>query len=951
MTTEERDFSTQLKHIEQKWQSKWEDKELFQSEPSDEEKFYITVAYPYPSGGMHIGHIRTYMLPDVFARYHRMKGKNVLFPMGWHVTGTPIIGALNRIKEGDQDQIDTLRNTYNVPEEVLNGFDEPMDFARYFIDNSYRPSFKQLGFSVDWRREFTTNDDKYNRFIEWQYKRLKEQGRVNKGLHPTKYCLKDENPVTTHDLLEGEDAERLDYTVIKFDTGDLVLPAATLRPETVFGVTHLLVDPDITYQLVEIDGETWTLTEEVRTKFEKQNKSVIVVDDMSGSELLGETATNPITGDEIPVLPATFIDPDAGTGVVMSVPGHAPYDWISLRDLQEDPDALSKYDINPVVVRDIEPVQIIESGEYTDIPAKEACERYDVTSQNDEAKLESATDEVYTAEFNEGVLLDNCGEFAGKEISEVKEDLRDTFSDRGVFDQLYDFNEPVVSRSGGKVIVSLQESWFINYDQESWKDLVKQNLDEMDIIPNEKRPEFYDTVDWLEQWPCIRNYGLGTRLPFDSDFVVEPLSDSTVYMAFYTISHIISDVDPDALEPMFFDYIFNGQKSAETVAEETGIPIKTIEQARESFSYWYPLDWRTTAYELIRNHLTFMQFHHTALFDEENWVNGIATWGMGLLEGQKMSSSKGHVIVAEDAIERHSADIIRMHLFASNEPWQDFDWRPDEVRERETQLRQFKDRVTTHYGTGADRDHGIADRYVLSRLQSVIAETTAALDDFQTRKAILAAFFELNNLFNTYYKTVDKCAQDVVDSLLETQIKLMSPFIPHLCEELGEEIGREEYVSTATWPSVDESMVDRDAERKFEFVEETVEDIRAVIDLVDEYERLTIVLAADWKRDLFQDLADLIENRVEFGEAMSQLTDGRSEHGQKINEYLQKYNANPKELPETMLSRDEERKAIEALRGYIKSEFNVEVNVVDESDTTHERAERAEPSHPAIILN
>lgn len=951
MATEDPDFSSELTEIEKKWQSEWEGEELFQPEPSDEEKFYITVAYPYPSGGMHIGHIRTYMLPDVFARYHRMKGENVLFPMGWHVTGTPIIGALNRIKEGDQDQIDTLRDTYNVPEDVLNGFDEPMDFARYFIDNSYKPSFKRLGFSVDWRREFTTNDHKYNRFIEWQYKRLKEQGRVNKGLHPTKYCLKDENPVTTHDLLEGEDAERLDYTVIKFDTGDVVLPAATLRPETVFGVTHMLVDPNVTYQLVEIDGETWALTEEATRKFDHQNKSVTVVDELPGSELIGEIATNPVTGDEIPVLPATFIDPDDGTGVVMSVPGHAPYDWISLRDLQENPEALSEYDIDPAVVRDLEPDQIIESGEYTDIPAKEACERHDVTSQADEEQLEAATDEVYTAEFNEGILLDNCGEFAGREISEVKEELRDAFSERGVFDQLYDFNEPVVSRSGGKVIVSLQESWFIDYDQESWKDLVRQNLDEMNVVPDEKRPEFYDTVDWLEQWPCIRNYGLGTQLPFDSDFVVEPLSDSTLYMAFYTISHIVSDVDPDALEPVFFDYVFNGEANAEVVAEETGIPIETIEEARESFTYWYPLDWRTTAYELIRNHLTFMLFHHTALLDEENWVDGIATWGMGLLEGQKMSSSKGHVVVAEEAIDRHSADIIRMHLFASNEPWQDFDWRPEEVSERKSQLRRFRDRVTEHYGTGVDRDYGLADRYVLSRLQSVVAETTTALDDFQTRKAILGAFFELNNLFNTYHKMVDEPARDVVNPLFETQIKLMSPFIPHLCEELGEEMGREEYVSAADWPNVDESLVDPDAERKFEFVEGTVEDTRAVTDLVDEYERLTVVLAAHWKRDLFEDLTDIVEERVEFGEAMSQLTEGRGERGEEINEYLQEYTDNPEDLPNTVLTCEEERAALEALEGYIGSEFAVEVNVVDEDDIDHERAERAEPGQPAIILD
>lgn len=951
MSEDSTDFSAELTEIERKWQSEWDEADLFQPDPSDEDKFYITVAYPYPSGGMHIGHIRTYMLPDVFARYHRMQGENVLFPMGWHVTGTPIIGALNRIKEGDQEQINTLRNTYNVPENVLHGFEEPMDFARYFIENSYKPSFKQLGFSVDWRREFTTNDDQYNRFIEWQYKRLKDQGRVNKGLHPTKYCLKDQNPVTTHDLLEGEDAERLDYTVVKFQTDDYVLPAATLRPETVFGVTHMLVDPDLTYQVVDADGETWILSEEAVTKFDHQDKSVRTVDEISGADLVGETAVNPITDEEVPILPATFIDPDTGTGVVMSVPGHAPYDWISLRELQENPNQLSEHNVDPTLVEDIEPVQIIESGEYDDLPAKEACERHDITSQDDEEQLEAATDEVYSKEFNEGVLLDNCSKFAGSEIAEVKPELIEAFREEGVFDQLYDFSEPVVSRSGGKVIVSLQESWFIDYEQESWKELVRQNIDEMDIIPEEKRAEFYDTVDWLEQWPCIRNYGLGTKLPFDSDFVVEPLSDSTVYMAFYTIRHIIADVDADALEPSFFDYVFNGEGSAEQVVSETGISSETVEKARENFEYWYPLDWRTTAYELIRNHLTFMLFHHTALFDEENWVDGISTWGMGLLEGEKMSSSKGHVIVAEEAIDRHSADIIRMHLFASNEPWQDFDWRPEEVSERKVQLQQFQNRITEQYGIGVDRDHNLVDKYVLSKLQSIIAETTEALDDFQTRKAILGAFFELNNLLNTYLEAVETPCSDVVKPLFETQIKLMAPFIPHLCEELWEDIGHEGYVSASSWPTVDESSVDHESERKFEFVEDVIEDVREVTDLVEEYDSVTIVLADDWKRSLFEDLIEVVDERVEFGKAMSRLTVGREEHGQEIQQYLQEYLDNPQNLPNTVMTRTEERTALEARCTYIASEFGIDVSVVDEADTSHERAERAKPNEPAIILD
>ncbi|MCJ7478908.1 MAG: class I tRNA ligase family protein, partial [Candidatus Nanohaloarchaeota archaeon QJJ-7] len=119
------EFAESLKEMEERWQERWRSEELFQADPSDEDKFFITVAYPYPSGGMHIGHVRTFALPDVFARFKRMQGYNVLFPMAWHVTGTPIIGALKRFQEGEEEHLHVLRDVYNVPEEVLKDFEEP----------------------------------------------------------------------------------------------------------------------------------------------------------------------------------------------------------------------------------------------------------------------------------------------------------------------------------------------------------------------------------------------------------------------------------------------------------------------------------------------------------------------------------------------------------------------------------------------------------------------------------------------------------------------------------------------------------------------------------------------------------------------------------------------------------------------------------------------------------
>ncbi|MBC5792775.1 MAG: leucine--tRNA ligase [Nanohaloarchaea archaeon] len=945
------EFSNKLNTIEEKWQEKWNDERIFESDPSEEDKFYITVAYPYPSGGMHIGHVRTFTLPDVFGRFKRMQGKNVLFPMGWHVTGTPIIGALERLKDGEEKQIEVLRDVYNVPEEEMKSWEEPMDYANYFIENSYKPNMKNLGFSVDWRREFTTNDNDYNKFIEWQYKTLREKGLVKKGLHPTKYCLNDQNPVTTHDLLEGEDAEKQEYSLVKFESDDTIFPMATLRPETVFGVTHTLINPEGDYIRADVDGEEWIVSEDAAEKLDHQDREVEEVEKVKGEEFVGEKVRNPVTGEEVLILPASFVDPDSGSGIVMSVPAHAPYDWISLKDIQEDEEKLRKFDLDVDEVQSIEPKTIIDVEDYGKVPAKEVCEGHGVDSQDDEEDLEKATEEIYEKEFHTGTLNSECQDFSGEKVNAIKDRLIEQFENQDRFDSMHDFSEEVVCRCGGKVIVAQQDSWFLEYGDKAWKDKVHKCLNDMDLIPENIREQFDHTVDWLESWPAIRNYGLGTKLPFDEDFVIEPLSDSTIYMAFYTIRHIIEDIEDDKLKPEFFSYVFNEEGSVEEVSESTGIEVKKIEEARESFGYWYPLDWRTTANELIQNHLTFFMYHHTALFNEENWPNGIATWGMGLLEGEKMSSSKGHVVPAEEAIDEYGADTSRFFLFASVEPWQDFDWRSDEVQQYQDKLESFYERSIEIYGAGEEREPNTLDKYVLSRLQGIIEEATEGLEEFQTRKAGLNAFFELNSLINMYRNRSDNLNVEVVNELVETQVRLMAPFTPHVCEEIWTEIGKEGFVSEADWPEANQEKVDEEVEKAFELVDNTVEDIREVEEFVDSYEKVKIIVAEDWKRELFEELKDVVDERPEFGEAMGRLVSGRKDHADTIKSYLQEYLEEPGELPSEIFSVEREEEILEENRAFIEEEFDAEVEIEREKNSSEDKASRAEPGRPAIVMN
>jgi leucyl-tRNA synthetase len=241
--------------IQDKWIRKWKKEKIFEAKPDlGREKFYLTVAFPYPSGSMHVGHGRTYTVPDVIARFKRMQGFNVLFPMAWHVTGSPVLGIAERIKKRDEKTLKLYGDLYKVPEETLKSFTEPENIVKYFSDE-YRDSMTKMGYSIDWSREFYSITPQYSKFIEWQYKRLYDQGLVRKGEHPVRYCPSCDNPVGDHDLMEGENAAINEFVILKFKINSLILPAATLRPETIFGVTNMWLNPNIVYMKARVNGE------------------------------------------------------------------------------------------------------------------------------------------------------------------------------------------------------------------------------------------------------------------------------------------------------------------------------------------------------------------------------------------------------------------------------------------------------------------------------------------------------------------------------------------------------------------------------------------------------------------------------------------------------------------------------------------------------------------------
>src|SRR5919109_5239249 len=221
-----------LDYVDEKWRRRWRELGIFNVDPDlDKKKYFITVAYPYPNSPQHIGHGRTYTLADTHARYMRMKGYNVLFPMGFHYTGTPILAMSRRVAAGDAELMDTFHKIYKLSDDVISTFAEPVKIASYF-HNEIKAGMKEMGYSIDWRREFTTIDRMYSKFISWQFRTLRRKGLIVRGSHPVGWCPRDQNPVSQHDTMDDVEPDFNEYTVVKFRSGDdLVIPAATLRPE------------------------------------------------------------------------------------------------------------------------------------------------------------------------------------------------------------------------------------------------------------------------------------------------------------------------------------------------------------------------------------------------------------------------------------------------------------------------------------------------------------------------------------------------------------------------------------------------------------------------------------------------------------------------------------------------------------------------------------------------
>jgi len=968
-------MSLNWKEIEEKWRNKWKTYNIFNTDPNYEKpKFFITVAYPYPNSPQHIGHGRTYTITDVYARFLRMKGFNVLFPMAFHYTGTPILAMAKRIKENDTELIETFINVYKVQKDKLKDFTDPIKIAQYF-HNEIKFGMEEMGYSIDWRREFTTIDPQYSRFIEWQFNNLKEKGLITQGSHPVGWCPKCGNPVGQHDTIGDVEPEIGEFTLLKFYLDGNILPAATLRPETIFGVTNIWVNPEADYVKAEVENEEWIISRECAEKLIFLNKKVNVKNVFKGKELLGKTALNPATGKEIPILPALFVDPKNATGIVMSVPAHAPYDYQALEDLKNNPNELNKYGLDLKLILNINPISIIKVEDFSNIPALDAIKKRGIKNQTD-PKLDEATSEVYTKEFHSGIMKENTMQYAGLPVHVAKEKVKLEFILSKKADVMYELlNRPIICRCGTECVVKIFENqWFINYSDPEWKKLAKECLSQMKIFPEEVRQEFEYTIDWLKEKACARKSGLGTKLPWDKNWIIESLSDSVIYMAYYTIAKHIKkyQIEAEKLTKEVFDYIFLGKGDANKIAESSGLNVNILKEMRSEFEYFYPLDSRHSGRDLIPNHLTFFIFNHAAIFPKRHWPKQIVVNGSVLMEGKKMSKSLGNIIPLREAIAKYGADALRISILITASLLQDVDFSTELAKSIKVKLEKFYQWAIEVSKLKNKADEGnltLEDKWLLSKLHKSILSVTNAMENLKFRDALQIILYELDQNIQWYLKRLscnptnfnEAVTARVLNEVLEARVKMLAPFAPYICEEIWHKLGNETFISTIEWPKFDKSKIDEVSEETVNFINNVLNDIKNILKATGIKPKLIVCYTcSEWKKKIYKKVLELaLTKKIEIKDLINQLIKDKQKEKDKIV-YLTKIVKDISIMPFEL--KDKRLKTIninefEILRESIpfyEAEFNAKIEVYNEEDAKKydpkNKAQLAQPFRPSIYI-
>jgi len=760
-----------------------------------------------------------------------------------------------------------------VPYEMIPEFVDPLVWLHHFpplgVDH-----LRLFGVGVDWRRSFITTavNPYYDAFIRWQFNTLRKAGKVLFGKRNNVYSILDGQVCADHDRSEGEGIGPQEYVLIKIklqalpgklaalEGRNVYLAAATLRPETMYGQTNCFVLPTGKYGAYEMaDGDVYIITQRAAKGMSCQGfmKEFAKYSDLldptnaaggalSGTDLLGLPISAPnCTYETVYVLPLLTISMGKGTGVVTSVPSDAPDDYVALKALQDKPDFRSKYGITEEMVVPFSVVPIIDIPGYGNVSAVTVCEKLKITSFNDKAKLEQAKDETYLKGFTSGVMT--AGPHAGMKVSEAKPIIRDEMIAAG---QACIYHEPegrVMSRTGDECIVAATDQWYLAYGaDELWAGAVSEHIAKeggtFEAYDPSALAKYQYTVGWLKEWACTRQFGLGTLLPWDDKWVIESLSDSTIYMAYYTIAHILQGegnlngkvgphgIKAEDMTDAVFDHIF---KKGPTPTD-SGIDAAALEKMRSEFQYWYPFHLRCSAKDLIPNHLTMSLFNHAAIWPDtpELWPRGYYTNGHILVDAAKMSKSMGNFLTLKQCMETYSTDATRFACADAGDSLDDANFSRETANAAIIALSNeatwIAETVTALGDLRTGETEYFMDRALLNETARLVRGTSTAFSTMQFREGLKMGWYEMTSARNEYREWCKVSEvpmhREVVEGWMAALVVIICPIVPHWSETQWKVLGKKGLAVHAPWPSVAEE--DKLMSRQSKFLRDSVKSFR-----------------------------------------------------------------------------------------------------------------------------
>jgi leucyl-tRNA synthetase len=514
------------------------------------------------------------------------------------------------------------------------------------------------------------------------------------------------------------------------------------------------------------------------------------------------------------------------------------------------------------------------------------------------------------------------------------------------------------------VIKKVTDQWFIDYANQKFTDMTKEHAKSMHILPNDYYTNVQPVLDWFRERACVRQGNwLGTKFPFDEKWIIEAISDSTLYPVYYLISKYVNsgELKTEQMSEAFFDYVILGRGELAMVAKATGVQSQLLEHIRADIDYWYPLDMNLGGKEHMTVHFPAFLMNHVAILPQQKWPKGIFVNWYVIGKAGKISKSKGGAQPIPGAAEKYGVDSLRLYYAHIASPFADVEWDEEIIENYVSRLDRIMRSVMEMAGMTEGTEMSGIDQWLLSRMASRVGKVTEAMKEYDLRVKSNEVYFETPNDIRWYTRRGGNNG-NAVRQALDIWIRMMAPITPHVAEELWSELGNKTLVSSASYPKPEAEHSALAAELAEEYLREVMDDTNNILRVTKiTPKRIVLYTSAAWKFAVYRMAIDQhkkgelkIPSLTKAAMADEEIRKHGKEapdYARKLAEELMKRSGTEIERLETMI---DEQSYLSGVVGFLGAELGCQVSVFSADDPEKEdplnKARHAQPRRPAIYI-